>query len=77
MKTQKELRAMLVDIYNCAAEANEKTPENIFAGYLEDAKKEGIKEVLAKYKEVFDNNLELLEIDELEKNDSFSSYLSI
>lgn len=69
MKTQEQLRAMLVDIYNCAsawdnddgkmAEVNEKTPEDILAEYLEDAKNEGRKEVLQKYKEVYDNNLEL------------------
>lgn len=69
MKTQKQLREMLVEIYNCVsawdnddgkmAEANEKTPEDILGRYLEDAKKEGIKEVLNKYKEVYDNNLQL------------------
>jgi len=63
------LRKMLVAIYECAsawdnddgkmAEANEKTPEDILAGYLEEAKNEGRKEVLARYKEVYDNNLEL------------------
>lgn len=64
-----ELRKMLVEIYNCAsawdnddgkmAEANEKTPEDILAGYLKDAKNEGRKEILWKYKELYDNNLEL------------------
>ncbi len=49
MKTQEQLRAILVEIYNCAsawdnddgkmAEANEKTPEDILAGYLEEEKK--------------------------------------
>ena len=62
------LRKMLVEIYECAsawdnddgkmAEANEKTPEDILAEIIENAKNEGRKEVLKKYREVYDNNLE-------------------
>ena len=63
------LRQMLMEIYNCAsawdnddgkmAEANEKTPEDILADIIEKAKDEGRQEVLMKYKEIYDNNLEL------------------
>lgn len=63
------LRRMLIEIYNCAsawdnddgkmAEANEKTPEDILAEIIEKAKNEGRQEILKKYKEIFDNNLEL------------------
>jgi len=63
------LRKMLVEIYDCVsawdnddgkmAEANEKTPEDILAKIIENAKNEGRKEVLNKYKEIYDNNLEL------------------
>lgn len=63
------LRKMLIKIYDCAsawdnddgkmAEANEKSPEDILAEYLEDAKNQGRKEVLQKYKEVYDNIYEI------------------
>ena len=59
------LRKMLVEIYNCAsawdnddgkmAEANEKTPEDILFDIIQKAKNEGRKEILGKYKELYDN----------------------
>ena len=61
------LRKMLVEIYNCAsawdnddgkmAEANEKTPEDILWEIIQKAKNEGRKEVLEKYKEVYDRTI--------------------
>ncbi len=63
------LREMLVEIYKCAsawdnddgkmAEANEKTPEDILWEIIQKAKNDGRKEVLEKYKEVYDNNISI------------------